>query len=216
MRLAGSPTNMPEIYLNDVPQQFDNPFKTWGDLLNTLDVRASDAGVILSAARFDGVDEPSFREPAAIARPLGDVHRVDVETAVPAAFLRDCLLEAIQPLHETAQTAKRLSEIYRGRDVKPGHEGLKALAGDLGATAVLADMLAGPLAVDLTAVSVEGVTAAQHLEQLGTTVDALVAAQETQDWITVADLLEYELEPSIRRWAALLTMITCQLQLAHS
>ena len=216
MLLADSPTNMPEIYLNAVRQQFENPFKTWGDLLNTLDVRASDAGVILSAARFDGVDEPSFRDPAAIARPLGNVGRVDVETAMPTAFLRDCLLEAIQPLHETAQTAKRLSEIYRGHDVRPGHDGLKALAADLGATAVLADMLAGPLAIDLTAISVEGVTASQHLQQLGTTIDALVSAQEAHDWITVADLLEYELEPSIRRWAALLTMITCQLQLTHS
>ena len=207
---------MLEIYLNDVPQQFDSPCKTWGDLLDILDVRASDAGVILSAARFDGVDEPSFRDPAAIARPLGTVRRVDVETAMPAAFLRDCLLEAIQPLHETAQAAQRLSEIYRGRDVTPGHEGLKRLAADLGATAVLADMLAGPLAIDLTTVAVEGVSATQHLQQLGTTIDALVTAQEAQDWITVADLLEYELEPSIRRWAALLTMITCQLQLAHS
>jgi hypothetical protein len=216
MLLADSPTDMPEIFLNDVPQQFENPFKTWGELLITLDGRASDAGVILSAARFDGVDEPSFREPAAVARPLGTVRRVDVETALPAAFLRDCLLEAIQPLHETAQAATRLSEIYRGHDVTPGHDGLKALAADLGATAVLADMLAGPLAIDLTAVSVDGVTAAQHLTELGMTVDALVTAQEAHDWITVADLLEYELEPSIRRWAALLTTITCQLQLSHS
>ena len=91
--------------------------------------------------------------------------------------------------------------------------GSRTLAAELGATAVLADMLAGPLAIDLTAVSVEGVSAAQHLQQLGTTVDALVAAQEAQDWVTVADVLEYDLEPAIRRWAALLTMITCQLQL---
>src|ERR671925_275409 len=103
MLLADSPAHMPEIYLNDVPQQFENPFKTWGDLLDTLDARASDAGVILSAARFDGVDEPSSREPAVIARQLRDVRRVDVQTAEPAAFLRDCLLEAIEPLHETAQ-----------------------------------------------------------------------------------------------------------------
>jgi hypothetical protein len=203
---------MPVIYVNDVPQQFEKPFQTWGDLLNTLDARASDAGVILSAARFDGVDEPSFREPSAISRPLRAVDRVDVETAMPTAFLRDCLLEAIQPLHETAHTAMQLAGIYRSYDVTPGHEGLKRLAADLGATAVLADMLAGPLAIDLTAVSVEGVSAAQHMQQLGVTVDALVTAQEAQDWVTVADVLEYDLEPSIRRWAALLTMITCDLQ----
>jgi hypothetical protein len=212
MRFADSSAHMPEIYLNDVPQQFENPCKTWGDLLDILDARASDAGVILSAARFDGVDEPSFRDPVTIARPLGDIGRVDVQTAAPAAFLRDCLLEAIHPLHETARSARRLSAVYRGHDVAPGHEGLKALAADLGATAALADMLGGPLAIDLTAVSVEGVTAAQHLEELGSTLDALVSAQEAQDWVTVADILEYDLEPSIRRWAALLTALSGQLQ----
>ncbi len=203
---------MAAIYLNDVPQEFDSTPKTWGDLLDRLDARAAESGVVLSAARFDGVDEPSFREPSVIARPLSDLRRVDVETAMPSAFLRECLLEAIPGLQATAQQARRLGDIYRGRDVSPGHEGLKSLAAELGATAVLADMLAGPLAIDLTAVSVEGVTAAQHLQQLGTTVDALVAAQEAQDWVTVADVLEYDLEPAIRRWAALLTMITCQLQ----
>ena len=190
---------MPLIYVNDVPQQFENPCKTWGDLLNILDARASDAGVILSAARFDGVDEPSFRAPSVIARSLADFHRVDVETALPTAFLRECLLEAIPPLHETAQSAKRLSAVFRAHDVTPGHDGLKGLAAELGATAVLADMLGGPLAIDLTAVSVEGVTAAQHLQHLGTTVDALVSAQEAQDWVTVADVLE---TPGTTRFAA--------------
>jgi hypothetical protein len=203
---------MAVIYLNDVPQKFDNAPKTWGDLLDRLDARAAESGVVLSAARFDGVDEPSFREPSIVARHLSEVRRVDVETAMPTAFLRECLLEAIPPLQETAQKARRLGEIYRGHNVSPGHEGLRSLAAELGATAVLADMLAGPLAIDLTAVSVEGVTAAQHLQQLGATVDALVSAQEAQDWVTVADVLEYDLEPAIRRWAALLTMITCQLQ----
>lgn len=203
---------MLQIFVNDVPQTFECAPETWGDLLNDLDERAARSGVILSAARFDGVEEPSFREPAVTARPLNRVARVEVKTALPQAFLRECLLEAIQPLQETADTATRLAAIYRGHDLIPGHQGLKGLASDLGAVAVLADMLGGPLAIDLNALSIEGVSAAQHLQQLGNTVDTLVAAQEAEDWITVADILEYDLEPAIRRWAALLTMVTCQLQ----
>jgi hypothetical protein len=206
------PGRMPEIFVNDVPQELDVAPETWGDLLNRLDERAARSGVVLSAARFDGVEEPSFRDPDVTSRPLHAVARVEVRTAVPRAFLRECLLEAIQPLQETADTAKRLAGIYRGHDLMPGHEGLKALAADLGAVAVLADMLDGPLAVDLTALSLEGATAAQHLHQLGTSLDALVTAQEAEDWITVADVLEYDLEPAVRRWSALLTMITCNLQ----
>jgi hypothetical protein len=200
------------IFVNDVPQELENTPETWGDLLASLDQRAAQSGVILSAARFDGVDEPSFRDPSAMTRPLGQVARVDVKTAVPSAFLRECLLEAIEPLQATAENAKRLSTIYRGHDLTEGHEGLKALAAELGAAAVLADMLSGPIGIDLQSLTSEGVTAAQHLQQLGTTVDALVAAQESQDWLTVADLLEYDLEPAIRRWAGLLTLLACRLQ----
>jgi hypothetical protein len=203
---------MTQIFVNDVPQELENNPETWGDLLNSLDERAARSGFILSAARFDGVEEPAFREPPVMARPMKTIARVDVQTAVPAAFLRECLLEAIQPLQETGDLAKRLSDIYRGHDVSAGHEGIKQLAADLGAVAVLADMLGGPLAIDLNALSMEGVTASQHLQQLGATVDSLVAAQEASDWLTVADVLEYDLEPAIRRWAALLTMLTCRLQ----
>ena len=203
---------MPQIFVNDVPQELDTTPETWGDLLDRLDERAARSGVILSAARFDGVDEPSFREPAAIARPLAPVGRVEVQTAVPAAFLRECLLEAIPPVQESADKAKRLAEAYRGRDLTDAHTGLQQLAAELGATAVLADMLSGPLAIDLNAIATEDITAAQHLQQLGATVDSLVAAQEAQDWLTVADVLEYDLEPAIRRWAGLLTLLACRLQ----
>jgi hypothetical protein len=207
---------MLQIYVNDAPRKFEITPETWGDLLECLDADAAADGRILSAARFDGVEEPAFREPSAIARPLRHVARVDIETAQPAAFLRDCLLEAIPSLDDTAQKARDLAETYRGHDLRPGHEGLRVLASDLGAIAILSDMLAGPLGIDLTQLAVDGVSAAEHTRQLEQTVDALVTAQEGQDWITVADVLEYELEPAIRRWAALLTMVTCQLQVPAS
>ena len=203
---------MPQILVNATPQDFDISPETWGDLLHTLDERAARQGVILSAARFDGVEEPSFRDPSAIARPLRAVARVEVETAAPTALLRDCLLEAIPSLLQTAGSALRLATIYRGHDLTAGHEGLTTLAGELGSIAVLANMLDGPLAIDLNSWSIDGVTAARHLQQLGGTLDSLVAAQEAADWVTVADILEYDLDPAIRKLAALLTQLAGQLQ----
>jgi hypothetical protein len=212
MRFALSVAGMLQIFVNNEPQNLQIAPKTWGDLLNSLDEHAARSGAILSGARFDGVEEPSFRDPAAIARPLVGIARVDIETSLPTAFLRECLLEAIQPLQDTADAARRLGGIYRGHDLKPGHDGLKTLAADLSAVAVLADMLDGPLGIDTSLLSIDGMSVSQHLQHLGVTVDALVSAQEAEDWLTVADVLEYDLEPAIRKWAALLTMITCNLQ----
>ena len=31
-------------------------------------------------------------------------------------------------------------------------------------------------------------------------LETLVSAQSTQDWLTVADVLEYDMEPELRAW----------------
>lgn len=208
---SGSRQGMPEIFVNDVPQELDPSPATWGELLDTLDAKAIHEGVVLSAARFDGVEEPAFREPAVIRRALSGIGRVDVETAVPAAFLRECLLDVIQPLGQTADAARALADLYRRQDVSSGHAGLTQLAADLRSLTMLIGMLSGPVGVDLATAAGDGVTAAQQIEDLAKALDALVSAQASEDWITVADILEYDLEPAVRRWATILAHVAGRL-----
>ena len=197
---------MLQIFINDVPGRIETPPQTWGDLLVSLDEQVAGNGLLLTSARFDGVEEPSFRDAAVTARRLSDVNRVDVETAAPAAFLRQCLEEAIGPLQQAADATIALSARYRGSDLTGCHEGLTALATELRGLTSLVAML-GVLQIDLGAFSSEGVAAADQLERFAAALDSVVAAQESQDWLTVADVLEYDLEPAIRRWVALLTAV---------
>jgi hypothetical protein len=203
---------MLQVFLNDVPQKFHSTPSTWGDLLDTLDEQAANDGVVLSAARFDGVDQPSFRDPHVTGRTLSSVTRVDVETAVPTAFLRECLLDAIEGLEEAAKAAQMFGALYRGHDLSAGHEGLARLSADLQSLTMLVGVLEGPLQIDLSKISTDGVTASEEVHQLGAIVDSLVAAQESVDWLTVADVLEYDLEPAIRRWVKVLSVIAQSLE----
>lgn len=203
---------MPEILFNQIPQRLAPMPATWGELLDMLDARAAGDGTILSAARFDGVEEPAFRDPDVVARALSGVSRVEVESATPNAFLRSCLSDAIGPLESSADTVRTLAELYRGHDLTQGHQGLTQLASDLHNLATLVAMLGGPIGIDLAAVGDHGASAEQQVEELGSALDALVSAQTAEDWLTVADILEYDLEPLIRRWARVLARINTQLQ----
>ncbi|MBI2188336.1 MAG: hypothetical protein HYU37_14640 [Acidobacteria bacterium] len=200
---------MTQIFLNDASRTFDPAPATWGELLEKLDVTAADEGRLLSAARFDGVDEPAFRDPALATRSLAAIGRIEVETAVPAAFLRACLLETIEPLQRVAERTASLAAVYRGRDLASGHEGLTEVAAELQLLTRLIDMLTGPVGLKLTTVTDE---AGADLTALGATLDTLVSAQTSEDWLTVADILEYELEPAIRRWTEILTRVANDLQ----
>lgn len=198
---------MLQIFVNDLPCPVAAAPQTWGDLLANLDDQAAGAGLLLTGARFDGVDEPSFREPQVTARRLDDVARVDVETSTPAAFLKRCLIEAVGPLGQAAGLAADLGTRYRGRDLADCHADLTTLAGELQGLTSLVAMLEGPLQLDLAAFLPEGTTAASQMEQFAAAIDAIVSAQESEDWLTVADVLEYDLEPAIRQWVQLLTRI---------
>jgi hypothetical protein len=201
---------MTELYINDVPGQIGVSPQTWGDLLVSLDEEAGRAGMLLAGARFDGVDEPSFRDVEVTARRLSDVRRVDVATATPSAFLRGCLLETIAPLGHAAEATTALSLRYRSFDLAGCHEGLMELANELrGLTTLVATL--GVLQIDLGSFSSEGVSAADQIDRFGTALDAVVTAQESEDWLTVADVLEYDLEPAIRRWIDLFTAIANRL-----
>lgn len=195
---------MTEIFVNDTATSFDPPPQTWGDLLGILDQDASRRGVLLAAARIDGVDIPAFREPGVTVRRLAEVGRVDVETATPPAFVRQCLLDAVASLQQMAAATLDLGAIYRGADVATGHPQLAALARELGGLPSLIAVLQGPLQVKMN-------TAPQYLEVLGGVLGSLVAAQESADWVTVADILEYELEPVIRGWEMVLTGLANQI-----
>ena len=105
-----------------------------------------------------------------------------------------------------------LAEAYRRGDLARGHEGLTQLSGDLGALTTLVGMLDGPIGIDLTALSGETASPGEQMEELWKTLDAMVAAQASEDWVTVADVLEYDLEPAIRRWADVLTRVASALE----
>ena len=94
---------------------------------------------------------------------------------------------------------------------KAGVEGLvHVLANELrGLTTLVATL--GVLQIDLGAFTTAGVSAADQLERFGAALDAVVTAQESEDWLTVADVLEYDLEPAIRRWIDLFTAIADRL-----
>ena len=203
---------MTQIFVNDIPQELVPNPATWGELLDMLDALADDEGTILSVARFDGVEEPAFREPDITKRALSTVARVDVQTSIPNAFLRECLLEAIPSLQDAAGAIVPLAEAYRRGDLARGHEGLTQLSGDLGALTTLVGMLDGPIGIDLTALSGETASPGEQMEELWKTLDAMVAAQASEDWVTVADVLEYDLEPAIRRWADVLTRVASALE----
>jgi hypothetical protein len=97
-----------------------------------------------------------------------------------------------------------LADLFRRQELKDANEGLTTLASELRDLVVLIGVMQGPLEVEPARLVVDGVAPDDQIARLGGWLESLVTAQGNQDWVTVADILEHDLEPVVRGWTGVL------------
>lgn len=198
---------MPRILIDGTDYEAASEPRTWGALLEQLDAALAPRGVIVTDVRFDGIDEPAFRDRPALDRPLADLAVVEVASGTPAALMDRCLAEALASLDPLAVAAAGVGEQFRGHDIAAASEGLVQLIDGLMSLVGILGAAGATLGVDFQRLQCGDGPAAARLVELATFLETLVSAQETQDWITVADVLQYDVEPAIRQLAGLVETV---------
>lgn len=194
---------MYQVLVNEEATATENGCKTWGDLLRAVDARCAAGGQVVTAVRFDGVDQPAFREPALEARGLADVATVEIEAARPTDLLLSSLDQAVSAAETLGQTAERLALGFRGFDVSASNAELAQFAGGLATLVSFTSTICQAMGRDLADISHEGASAACMVDELLRHADAIIGAQQAGDWITLADVMEYDLGPALGRWPGL-------------
>ncbi len=195
---------MARILVNDVAQGVENTPRTWGELLQSLDRDLGEQGHLVTAARFDGVDEPSFRESACADREIEGFHTIEVDASTPVALLVRCLADAAVGIERLCDGAITLADQFRGHDIAGANANLAELGENIRALVQLVEALRMPLGINVDRLLWDGRPVPSHLEELAELVQSLIGAQEGHDWLTVADIIEYDLEPALRRWNSIL------------
>jgi len=195
---------MPQILVNGADQTTDFACQRWGDLLERLDRRATREGHVLTAIRFDGVDQPAFRDAATAPHIVGGLRVIEVESSRPRDLFERSVDEAVVAAETLAAAAVRVGRAFRGFDVSSASRELEELARGLGTLIAIAHALSQALGVSLDALDQDGQTGSQMVAELTAHTEALIVAQQAGDWVTVADVIEYDLAPALGRWPGFL------------
>jgi hypothetical protein len=197
---------MPTVFLNGQPLT-GSEAATWGALLDVVDARTAPTGEIVAGVRFDGVDEPGFREEAVLVRCLGSDTIVEIETQTPQALLGGVLEEASSSLGAIEQACRDLAGGFRGIDVEGPARGLGQLAESLMNLVTLVSAAAEAAHVKLDELSVDGQPVAPTIKAIDTALEPLLEASRERDWVTVADILEHDLAPALPRLAPVIAAL---------
>jgi len=186
--------------LNREPRRLDSGLKTWGDLLDGLDDECAAERQAVTAVRFDGVDQPSFRAPHVASLPLARLRRIEIETADRTRVLRGTLGLAVQSLPALASGACRTAKAFRGGDLVDAHQQLTTLVDAIRALTMLTAASATAAGTDLEHLPCGASTGADMLGAVGVVLDTLAQCQQGRDWIAVADALEFDLASALLEW----------------
>ena len=194
---------MVKLLLNDKPFLHPITVETWANWLDVLDADASRTGRIVTAVRFDGVDEPAFRASAIRERPLNAFETIQVDTAPPRDFVAQSLRHGAILAGSLAEAAGAAGRGFRGVDLTDAHAMLPQFVDGIRSIVALGDACTSALGFRHDVLTCEGMPFEEWMGEFGRRLAVLIDAEAASDWLTVADSLEYELEPSLRGWASL-------------
>ena len=121
------------------------------------------------------------------------------QPSIDRVVIGECLSDGTEGVQQMIGDVSGLVEQFRQCDLGPANYGLAQLAHNLKALIILVQSLRPPVA-DLQLMAT--LPSEQDVATLASWLEALVNAQAGQDWLTVADVLEYDLEPALRAWCA--------------
>ncbi len=164
---------MPRILLDGSELDLAAGTPTWGAVLHDVDRRLAEAGRIVTDVRFDGLDEPAFREPGTLARPLRELAILEVLSGTPRGLMERCLEEAVAAISPLCAAALAVGEGFRSQKIAPANQALAELAEGLSSLIGVVGAAELAFQVDLQHLRGGGHSAAAVVGELGSHLEAL-------------------------------------------
>jgi len=190
---------MAHYLVNDTPETCDFSPETWGHVLDSLDRTLVIGRRVVTAVRFDGVDQPTFRSPELAAADLSLVDRVDIDTEDAAALLAAAVDAAGESLPGLVSGVRATAASLRA-GTPDAQAGLVALVAAVQSLVALTAAAATAANVSMGAASGAAPPVEAACGGLETALRSLVTHQATEQWPALADALDADLAPAIARW----------------
>lgn len=174
-------------------------------LMEAVYRKTADVGRVACRVLVDGEELTPVAEKERAAASVCDVTEVRVTTSSPDELMRDGL-EGAKALDEAIRhDIEKAVASFRAGDAEAGNSHYLACVKSLGTFFAITEGILDGIRGGFFPAP-EG-TAASVLPPSGETADVfrrLLEYQQCQDWLAMADMLEYEVTPNLRDWTAFL------------
>lgn len=134
----------------------------------------------------------------------GDIDRLDILTIETADLAKLMLNTGPGNLESLRLAATKVSEMFRVDDPEEANSQFFIFLEALQDFFLFLSQVLEAMAMPLSELEAEGLSATAKLNELSELLSDIRDRQDEQDWVLLADLLEYELAPLLDDWATIL------------
>jgi hypothetical protein len=200
-----------QLEINGINLPVHPGLHTWQDLLQELESKHLGQGKMISSVRFDGSEVIQFREAECLNRPLQYLGEIQVQASPMEDMMKSAVVEAEGYLVTLQTSLVEVAEAFRLQLINEANTKLSQV---FEGVKMLAALLQG-VELSLSGQFHQGPSSvAQVLAEMGPTLESLIESQGQQDWILVADILEFELVANVSGFELSLAAFKQRLRMA--
>jgi hypothetical protein len=196
---------MTACLVDRTPQDADFAPETWGELLAAIDGRLATRHRLVTAVRFDGVDQPSFRGADASARRVATLASLEVETESVDEVVSETSATAQSGIAVVSAACREIAAAFRRGDCVAANVRLVELVDVIRQLTLLTVTAVGATGLNLHTLACGATSAAERIDDACRALEALLDAQSRHDWQEAATCLDEALAPAIDQWASVFT-----------
>jgi hypothetical protein len=137
----------------------------------------------------------------------GRIRSLEVDTISNRRMAQHFLANAGHFLQTMSSTLEQVAEMFRVADEREASEHYLRLLESLHLFLQVLELSRQELGLELESVQAGGVSAAVRLERLSGLVQEMLSAQQTEDWVLLADLLQYDLMAELAAWRRIMPLL---------
>ncbi|TKJ40271.1 hypothetical protein CEE37_08060 [candidate division LCP-89 bacterium B3_LCP] len=196
-----------QISLNNQSEDFPTEgIDSFGQLMNTLSERAADQGDSVLEVKLNGEDITGKDKSHLEELPLGDIELLEVQTGDAKALARSTLYSVADFHQQLLQELQGTSELFRLGNMERSTQAFLKCIDGIQVFMHSLESCRRMLGISFELMHLpqaEGEdeqTVAESRRILFGMLDNILEVQTDQDWVLLADMLEYELIPALQDW----------------
>src|SRR5437870_1784628 len=193
-----------DVIINENEINVPVEISTWGDLLDWIETGYLKAGQCITHVYLGGNEALNYRDMMVCGREMTDVGSVAIQSGDFDRVVRESMTELDQELDASLESAR---DIVRLLENRKEHEAYIQLAQLLDAIRVFFTIFSEDLG--WPDVPNAEISRAEFPAVLERALTQLIAAQENHYWVSICDVLEYEIVPILESWQKLVER-TCE------